>query len=247
MGLSLKLRKRINSFSLDVEWSMDNELTVLFGFSGAGKSITLQLLSGLLRPDEGWIHSEAKVLYDSRSGINLAPQERSIGYVFQNLALFPHMTVKGNILYGAVGLRKDRRERRCRDMITAFQMEGLEGRFPAEISGGQQQRVALARALIRRPDLLLLDEPFSALDHPLRKEMQSFLKDIRNKFNVPIILVTHDLSEAYTVADKVIVYSKGKIVQTGSPVEVAQKPLNAEVKALFYREPLSTSMWGNQS
>jgi len=107
--------------------------------------------------------------------------------------------------------------------------------------------VALARALIRRPDLLLLDEPFSALDHPLRKEMQSFLKDIRNKFNVPIILVTHDLSEAYTVADKVIVYSQGRIVQTGSPVEVAQKPLNAEVKALFYREPIWAGMPGNQS
>jgi molybdate transport system ATP-binding protein len=215
---------------------MDNELTVLFGFSGAGKSITLQLLAGLMRPNEGWIHSGDKILYDSQSGINLAPQERSIGYVFQNLALFPHMTVKGNILYGAVGLRKDQREKRCRDMITAFQMEGLEGRFPAEISGGQQQRVALARALIRRPDLLLLDEPFSALDHPLRREMQTFLKDIRNKFNIPILLVTHDLSEAYTMANKVIVYSRGRIIQTGSPIEVQRSPANDEVKTLFYRD-----------
>jgi molybdate transport system ATP-binding protein len=147
------------------------------------------------------------------------------------------MTVKGNILYGAVGLRKEQREKRCREMITTFQMEGLEGRFPAEISGGQQQRVALARALIRRPDLLLLDEPFSALDHPLRREMQAFLKDILNKFDIPIVLVTHDLLEAYTMADNIIVYSQGKVLQTGSLQEVGRNPINAEVKSLFHQKP----------
>lgn len=234
MGLSLKLRKQLNGFVLDVEWDTNNELSVLFGFSGAGKSMTLQLMAGLLKPDEGWIHSGDRILFDSRSGINLAPQERSIGYVFQNLALFPHMTVQGNISFGVGDLKKEQREERIREMIAAFHLEGLEARFPAEISGGQQQRVALARALIRRPGLLLLDEPFSALDNPLRREMQKFLREIRDEFNIPVILVTHDVAEAYAVADKIIVYSRGRIVQTGSPLEVERNPVNDAVKILFH-------------
>ena len=117
MGLSLKLHKQVNGFRLDVEWAMENELAVLFGFSGAGKSMTLQLIAGLIQPDEGWIYSGNRTLFDSRSGINLAPQDRSIGYVFQNLALFPHMTVKGNILYGAGDLKKEEREERIKEMI----------------------------------------------------------------------------------------------------------------------------------
>ena len=239
MGLSLKLRKQVNGFNLDVEWAMENEMSVLFGFSGAGKSMTLQLMAGLIRPDEGWIYSGDRILFDSRSEINLAPQDRSIGYVFQNLALFPHMTVKGNILYGAGDLKKEQREERIGEMIVAFHLDGLEARYPSEISGGQQQRVALARALIRRPDLLLLDEPFSALDNPLRLEMQKFLKEVRQKFNIPVILVTHDLLEAYAVADKIIVYSQGKIVQTGSPLEVGHNPVNAEVQTLFFLNPFA--------
>ena len=238
MGLSLKLRKQVNGFNLDVEWAMENELSVLFGFSGAGKSMTLQLMAGLIKPDEGWIYSGDRILFDSRSEINLAPQDRSIGYVFQNLALFPHMTVKGNILYGAGDLKKEQREERIGEMIAAFHLDGLEARYPSEISGGQQQRVALARALIRRPDLLLLDEPFSALDNPLRLEMQKFLKEVRQKFNIPVILVTHDLMEAYAVADKIIVYSQGKIVQTGSPLEVGRNPVNAEVQNIVFFESL---------
>ncbi|MFH0786222.1 MAG: ATP-binding cassette domain-containing protein [Pseudomonadota bacterium] len=240
MGLSLKLHKQVNGFVLDVEWAMENEMSVLFGFSGAGKSMTLQLIAGLIRPDWGWIYSGDRILFDSRSEINLAPQDRSIGYVFQNLALFPHMTVRGNILYGAGDLKKEQREKRIGEMINAFRLEGLEDRYPSEISGGQQQRVALARALIRRPDLLLLDEPFSALDNPLRLEMQKFLKEIRKKFNSPVILVTHDLQEAYAVADKIIVYSQGKIAQTGSPFEVGHNPVNAEVKTLFLLNPFLT-------
>lgn len=234
MGLSLNLRKQVNGFKLDVEWAMDNELSVLFGYSGAGKSMTLQLLAGLMQPDEGWIQADDQFLFDSRSNTNLPPQARSIGYVFQNLALFPHMTVKENIFYGATGLRKEQREKRCREMLSGFHLVGLEERLPSEISGGQQQRVALARALIRRPGLLLLDEPFSALDLPLRREMQQFLKEIRDEFNIPVILVTHDLSEAFSVADRIIIYSQGRVVQTGSPLEVHRDPVNGEVKTLLY-------------
>ena len=149
------------------------------------------------------------------------------------------MTVKGNILYGAGDLKKEQREERDREMIAAFHLDGLEARYPSEISGGQQQRVALARALIRRPDLLLLDEPFSALDNPLRLEMQKFLKEVRQKFNIPVILVTHDLLEAYAVADKIIVYSQGKIAQIGSPHEIHSNPADTDVSALFHLNPYS--------
>ena len=234
MGLSLKLSKQVNGFRLDVEWAMENELAVLFGFSGAGKSMTLQLIAGLLQPDEGWIYSGNRTLFDSRSGINLAPQDRSIGYVFQNLALFPHMTVKGNILYGAGGIKNEMKDEQVRKMMETFHLVGLESRYPSEISGGQQQRVALARALIRRPDLLLLDEPFSALDNPLRMEMQKFLKEVRKEFNIPLLLVTHDLSEAFSLADKIIVYSQGRIAQIGPPKDIGLNPVDAEVKSLFF-------------
>jgi molybdate transport system ATP-binding protein len=234
MGLSLKLCKQVNGFRLDVEWAMGNELAVLFGFSGAGKSMTLQSIAGLLQPDEGWIYSRKRILFDSRSGINLAPQDRSIGYVFQNLALFPHMTVKRNILYGAGGIRTEMKDEQVRKMMETFHLVGLESRYPSEISGGQQQRVALARALIRRPDLILLDEPFSALDNPLRIEMQKFLKEVRREFNIPLLLVTHDLSEAFALADKIIVYSQGRIAQIGPPKDIGLNPVDADVKSLFF-------------
>ena len=119
-------------------------------------------------------------------------------------------------------------------MIETFHLDGLESRYPSEISGGQQQRVALARALIRRPDLILLDEPFSALDKPLRMEMQKFLKEVRREFNIPLLLVTHDLSEALALADKIIIYSRGRIAQIGPPRDIGLNPVDAEVKSLFF-------------
>lgn len=228
MGLSLKLRRQVNGFILDVEWAMENEMSVLFGFSGAGKSITLRMIAGLMDPDQGYITLGGKVLFDSRTGIDVPPQHRSIGYVFQDLALFPHMTVKGNIAYGARGLGKKEGREKVDEMITIFHLEGLEVKRPPGISGGQQQRVALARALISRPDLLLLDEPFSALDSPLRAEMQRYLIKIKKEFNIPVILVTHDLDEAYTLAERIIVYSEGKISQAGSPREVLTNPIIRE-------------------
>ena len=155
---------------------MTNELAVLFGYSGAGKSLTLQLIAGLLKPDAGRITANGDVLFDSQKRINVPPQRRSLGYVFQDLALFPHMTVRQNIAYGATGLPRGARQERVGEMLEVFHLEDLADKPPAEISGGQKQRVALARALIRRPQALLLDEPFSALDNPLRREMRQFLK-----------------------------------------------------------------------
>jgi molybdate transport system ATP-binding protein len=233
MALSLQLQKKVNGFALQVEWAIQEELAVLFGFSGAGKSMTLQMIAGLMKPDQGTIRSGGQVLFDSRTGIDVRPQDRSIGYVFQDLALFPHMTVRGNILFGANGIGKKERRLRTEEMIEIFHLEGLPEKKPAEISGGQRQRVALARALIRRPMLLLLDEPFSALDHPLRLEMHQYLTGAARNYKIPVIMVTHDLNEAFKLGDKIIVYSQGRVTQTGTPAEVRNNPVIREAKRFY--------------
>jgi len=232
MGLSINIKKRVNGFKLDAQWRINDELAVLFGYSGAGKSMTLRMIAGLMKPDEGEILLNGKPLFNRAAAIDLPPQARSFGYVFQDLALFPHMTVRGNILYGAHGLSKNERELRCRDMMERFTIAGMEKKFPHEISGGQKQRVALARALIRRPDALLLDEPFSALDAPLRSEMRNFLKEIRREFPIPVVLVTHDLAEAVALADRLIIMAHGRVVQTGTASEVLNSPSCPEVELL---------------
>lgn len=240
MGLSVTLKKRAGVFSLDVSWEIDNELVVLFGYSGAGKSITLQMIAGLMRPDEGVVRSGEKVLFDSLKRIDVPPQKRSFGYVFQDLALFPHMTVRGNIRYGATGSSTDECKKLVEEIIGAFRLEEVANSLPSKLSGGQQQRVAFARALIRKPDVLLLDEPFSALDNPLRLEMREFLNDVRNKFDIPVVLVTHDTFEAYTMADTIIVYANGRVAQTGTPFEIFNHPANKEVETLINTKRLMT-------
>jgi len=223
VGLSVRLKKKVNGFSLDVAWDMDNELAVLFGHSGAGKSITLQMITGLMRPDEGIIHSNGRTYFDSAAGIDAPPQARSFGYVSQDLALFPHMTVMRNILYGAPDVPKPEKLQRAQEMMEAFKVTGLEDHYPSEISGGQKQRVALARALIRRPEALLLDEPFSALDTPLRIEMRRFLQEVRKQFSMPVIFGTHDFDEAALLGDKIIIYSNGNVTKVGSVEQVMEQ------------------------
>lgn len=158
--------------------------------------MTLQCIAGLPKPDEGSNRANGDLFFDHVLKVNMPPEKRSFGYVFQDRVLFPHMTVKGNITYGCKGLPKSEIREKVGEMIGLLHLRGLEDRFPSEISGGQKQRVALARALIGRPEALLLDEPFSALDHPIRLEMIRLLKEIRNEFNLPIVLVTHDVLEA---------------------------------------------------
>ena len=211
MGLTVSVKKQVSGFSLDIQLEIGNELAVLFGYSGAGKSMTLQAISGLMEPDEGSVKLDGIPYFDSAGKINVPPHMRSCGYVFQDLALFPHMTVGDNIRYGATGMGKREREDALKEMLIAFRLTELENNLPSEISGGQKQRVALARALIRRPGLLLLDEPFSALDNPVRAEMRRILKDIRRQFTMPIILVTHDLYEAYAMADLMIIWTMLRI------------------------------------
>jgi molybdate transport system ATP-binding protein len=231
MGLSVKICKKVKGFSLDVEWEIGNELAVLFGYSGAGKSMTLQSIAGTLTPDCGLVRHGGKVYYDSVMKVNEPPQRRPFGYVFQDLALFPHMTVIGNIAYGGLGMRKAEREEKCRGMISLFRLAGLEKKLPSEISGGQKQRVAIARALMRRPEMLLLDEPFSALDHPLRVEMGRILREVHEEFEIPVILVTHDISEAYALADRMIVYADGRVEQTGSFHDLSRRRSGYEAES----------------
>jgi molybdate transport system ATP-binding protein len=234
MALQVRLQKKVNGFALDIEWQIGNDLAVLFGFSGAGKSMTLQLIAGLMKADKGQVSLDDVVYFDSSSGTDLPPQERPFGYVFQDLALFPHMTVLQNILYGAANLPKNEKLDRAREMIGAFKLTGYEDRYPHEISGGQKQRVAFARALIRRPKMLLLDEPFSALDRPLRLEMRRFLREVRDNFSIPALLVTHDFEEAVAISDKIIVYEHGTIAQIDSPERIKSSPANIYVAQLAY-------------
>jgi molybdate transport system ATP-binding protein len=220
MGLSVKLNKQLKGFTLSVAWEIGNELAVLFGPSGSGKSVTLQCIAGLMTPDEGWVRTYGDLYFDHTLNTNVPPQKRSFGYVFQDRVLFPHMTVFENIAYGLKHGSPSERRSRILEMMRVFHIEGLEKKAPSEISGGQKQRVALARALIRRPEALLLDEPFSALDDALRHEMRLLLREINREFNIPIVLVTHDFWEAYTLSDKIIVYSNGRNIREGSPSEI---------------------------
>ncbi len=237
MGLSVRLLKIVKGFTLDVEWEIGDELAILFGGSGSGKSMTLQLIAGLMEPDAGFIRSNGNVFFDKTSGINISPQERSLGYVFQDRILFPHMTVRGNIAYGLKNASGSEKEEKVKEMIRLFHLQGLEDMSPSEISGGQKQRVALARALIGKPKALLLDEPFSALDNPLRLEMRKFLQEICVEFQIPVILVTHDVFEAYTMGDQVIVYSSGKVMEKGTPAEIFHLPADLQIEKVLAVSP----------
>ena len=193
MSLHVDVRKALGSFTLDVSFTAENGITSLLGASGCGKSMTLKCIAGIEKPDEGRIELDGRVLFDSEAGINLPPQKRRVGYLFQNYALFPNMTVRQNILCG-LNREKDRaaKEQRLRDMLQMMQLEGLEERKPAQLSGGQQQRVALARILVNDPQILLLDEPFSALDSNLRDSLKVELRDLLKRFGREVLMVTHD-------------------------------------------------------
>ena len=221
----ISLRKRLNTFDLDVRLTAQtSQIIVLFGPSGAGKSMTLGGIAGLVSPDAGRIVVGERVLYDSEDGIDLPPQARRIGMVKQNLALFPHLTAEQNIAYGLYREPADTRKTRVSELLSVMSLDGFAARYPAQLSGGQQQRVALARALAARPDLLLLDEPFSALDAPTRMELRREVLTLSREFSIPMIFVTHDLGEAYFLADRLAVIDMGKILQEDAPGEILRQP-----------------------
>ena len=213
MSLYVDIRKKLGSFVLDVRFTAENGVTSLLGASGCGKSMTLKCIAGIEKPDEGRIELDGRVLFDSEKGVNLPPQTRRVGYLFQNYALFPNMTVRQNILCG-LNREKDRavRERRLRDILRIMQLDGLEERKPSQLSGGQQQRVALARILVNDPQILLLDEPFSALDGHLRDSLKVELRDLLERFGREVLMVTHDRSEAYNMSSQIAVMDKGRLL-----------------------------------
>jgi len=209
------LRSRDREFRLDVSFSAEHDRSVVFGPSGSGKSLTLQCIAGLLKPDEGRIEIGERVLFDSAAGINLRPQERNVGFVFQDYALFPHLTVEQNVAFGLnreMGGR-NHSSARVKEFLGLFELEPLARSQPRSLSGGQRQRVALARALIRHPDLLLMDEPLSALDPLLRSRVRRELSDMQTRFQVPMIVITHDPADVEALAQNVIVFEHGRVAQ----------------------------------
>lgn len=218
MDFELDITKHLNNgnetFRLRSSFCTTDKRLVLFGPSGSGKTLTLQAIAGMLKPDKGTIRFNGNVLFDSTAEINLPARRRNVGYVFQNYALFPHLSVRDNIGFGLKKLfgPLDREAMaRVADLIDAFGLSKVAGLKPASISGGQQQRTALARALAPSPSLLLLDEPFSALDQPLRVMMRDELSRTLEQFNIPMIMVTHDSDEVVSFAQSVVVYRDGEV------------------------------------
>lgn len=214
-------------------------ITVLFGPSGCGKTTVLRALAGLERPESGTITFRGETWLDAAHSICRPPQQRDIGFGFQEYALFPHLTVRQNIGYG-LRVKGAERQRTIAGMLERLQLDGLEDRYPHQISGGQQQRVALARALVRRPRLLLLDEPLSALDAALRDELRLRLRQLLSGFGIPVVLVTHDRMEAIALADQVVVMEGGRVRQSGPVEEVFSRPHDALVARIVGMETVLT-------
>ena len=207
--LYVDIEKDLGSFKLKVKFEQEDGIVGLLGQSGCGKSMTLKCIAGIVKPDKGKIVLNDKVFFDSEKKINLPTQKRNIGFLFQNYALFPHITVKQNIQLGIEKLTKQEKDEITSRYLKKFKLEGFEDRYPWQLSGGQQQRIALARALCLNPDILILDEPFSALDYHLRSNMENELCEILKDYSGNVLFVTHDISEAYRISDDIIVFENG--------------------------------------
>ncbi|HVO98042.1 MAG TPA: ATP-binding cassette domain-containing protein [Bryobacteraceae bacterium] len=208
-------------------------MTVLFGPSGSGKTLMLDAIAGFTRPDEGRILLDDNLLFDGATGVHLPPQARQCGYVFQSYALFPHMTLRENLMFAAERRPRLERHRRVNEMLETFRLTEAAGRKPHEVSGGQRQRCSIARALIVAPKLLLLDEPAQGLDAPLRAEFYGVLRQVREDFKTPVILVTHDLDECFELGEEMLVLHDGRIVQSGAPRKILDQPANMDVARLL--------------
>ena len=208
------------------------EMLALVGPSGAGKSTVLRCIAGLHSPQGGRITCNGAVWYDGAGGVNFPAWRRSAGMVFQSYALFPHMTAEGNVKAALGHLPAPERSARAQALLRQVNLSGLERRYPAELSGGQQQRVAVARALAREPAVLLLDEPFSAVDRSTRQKLYRELAELRKELRIPVLLVTHDLDEAALLADRLCLLHHGRTLQSGTPQEVMTRPASVEAARL---------------
>ncbi len=230
--LKVYIQKKLKEFDLEVDFELKKRRLGILGPSGCGKSMTLKSIAGIVDPDNGIVslNTDEEITYfDSSKKINLKPQKRNVGYLFQNYALFPNMTVEENI---AIGLSKNHNEDRVSEMIKRFHLEGLENRYPRQLSGGQQQRVALARILAYGPDVILLDEPFSAMDTFLKEQLRIELANLLKDFDGFSIMVTHNRDEAFQFCDELIVLDKGKVIAKGGTYEIFENPKKVQVARL---------------
>lgn len=223
MSLSVDIRKKFKGFSLNVKFDTSGDRLGLLGASGCGKSMTLKCIAGIEKPDEGIITLNGRVLFDSYQKIDVIPQKRKVGYLFQNYALFPNMTVAENIGCGLKG-SKAAKMPRIQQMLDMLHLQGLENRYPMQLSGGQQQRVALARILAYEPDVLMLDEPFSALDAYLKENLQQELLESLKEYHGDILIVSHNRDEVFSMCEKLAIIDNGNLVLTGNTQDIFKKP-----------------------
>ncbi len=245
MRIDFAAKKRLQSgghqFNLDVEFSSEEDITVIFGPSGAGKSLVLKMIAGLEKPDQGSVKIDRSVMFDSAQRIDMASRERNVGYLFQDYALFPHLTVEENINFSSrrallTSSRKD--EARLRELLDVFHLEELSKKYPAQLSGGQRQRVGLARSLMLRPSILLLDEPFAALDPLLRMQMREELKKTQRLFSIPVLIITHDPQDVAELAQRLILMDNGVVKDIvaliGAPYrDLEGKPIRPKIRELL--------------
>jgi molybdate transport system ATP-binding protein len=234
--LSVSIRHRIatagGEFILEASFDVSPGITIIFGESGAGKTTLLDVIAGLRTPNQGHISIAGKPFFDSTRAVNIAAQARKIGYVFQDLALFPHLTTAANITYGLKGISRAEQERRTDAILTSFRIAHLRERKPPQISGGERQRVALARALVIDPCLLLLDEPMAALDAPTKSKIMDDLRTWNNQHHIPILYVTHNREEVFALGERVIALENGRVVADGTPHQVMTAPRQETVAQL---------------
>ena len=235
-GLQVSLRRKLlgkgGAFELHVSFVLRNGITILFGASGAGKTTLLDCIAGTAMPDSGRITHDLRVLFDSSRGIDIPPRGRKIGYVFQDLALFPHLSAEANVAYGLSGIKAPERTRRVLKTLDSLGIVELRGRRPAQLSGGERQRVALARALVTEPSILLLDEPLAALDLPVRMKIAEDLRRSIQNLPIPVLYVTHSRDEVFALGEKILVLEQGKLIAQGTPHQVMSTPRSETVAQL---------------
>lgn len=229
--IEVQIQRKLNTFQLQIDFKSNSKRIGILGASGCGKSMTLKSIAGIEQPESGVIKVEGKTLYDSSQKVNLKPQKRNVGYLFQNYALFPTMTVEKNIAAGLKGSKAEN-AKRVREMINKFQLVGLEKRYPSELSGGQQQRVALARIMAYEPDVILLDEPFSALDMYLKDHLQQELLELLEDYEGTVIMVTHNRDEVYRFSEELLIIDQGQVVAAGGTKALFQNPGKKEAARL---------------
>ena len=236
MSLSVDIEKKLGAFHLRSQFEAPDETMALLGASGCGKSMTLKCIAGIVTPDRGRIVLGGRVLFDSEKKINLPPQQRRVGYLFQQYALFPNMSVEQNILCGIRSGDKAEKRRVLAEKIRMFRLEGLEKKHPAQLSGGQQQRVAIARALATHPRILLCDEATSALDPQSTQSILALIRDIHDKLGLTVIVITHQMSVVEQICTQVAILDNGAVAEVGPVSEVFASPSSQAAKRLVYPE-----------